>query len=74
MVRVDYYLMLNNIEIEDLGIEREEFTVVKKKKFISNSNAKLLEGTKIIKEIFLVLSVSIRMTTLTSRKILVIRN
>ena len=74
MVRVDYYLMLNNIEIEDLGIEREEFTLEKKKKFISNSNVQLLEGTRIIKEIFLVLKVFIGMIMMTSRKIPVIRN
>lgn len=49
--------MLNNIEVEDLGIKIEEFTLEKKKKFIQNSNSQLIEGIKIIKEIFLILGV-----------------
>lgn len=51
--------MLNNIEVEDLGIKPEEFTLEKKKKFISNSNSQFMEGTKIIKELFLVLKVHV---------------
>lgn len=55
--RVDYYLMLNNIEVEDLGISKDEFTLDVKRKFITNCNSQFLEGTKIIKEMFLVLNV-----------------
>lgn len=54
--------MLNNIEVEDLGIKIEEFTLEKKKKFIQNSNSQLIEGIKIIKEIFLILGVCFDVT------------
>lgn len=54
---VDYYLMLNNIEVEDMGTTKEEFSLEMKKKFISNSNSMLMKGTEIIKEMFLILGV-----------------
>lgn len=54
--------MLNNIEVEDLGIKIEEFTLEKKKKFIQNSNSQLIEGIKIIKEMFLILGVCFDVT------------
>lgn len=49
--------MLNNIEVEDLGTTKEEFSLEMKKKFISNSNSMLMKGTEIIKEMFLILGV-----------------
>lgn len=57
ITRVDFYLMLNNIEVEDLGITKEEFTIDVKRKFISNCNSQLMEGIRIIKEMFLILGV-----------------
>lgn len=51
--------MLNNIEVEDLGTTKEEFSLEMKKKFISNSNSMLMKGTDIIKEMFLILGVDL---------------
>ena len=56
--RVDYYLMLNNIQVEDLGIKEEEFTVEKKHKFIQNCSSKFLEGSNVIRQMFITMKVA----------------
>ena len=50
--------MLNNIQVEDLGIKEEEFTVEKKHKFIQNCSSKFLEGSNVIRQMFITMKVA----------------
>ena len=52
-----YYLLLNGIEVEDLGIEEKEFTMEKKLKFIQNCSKQFADGKELVNQIFFTLSV-----------------
>lgn len=49
---VNFYMMVNNLQLEDLGITEAEFTLEKKCKFIQNCASKFTEGSNVIKQMF----------------------
>lgn len=59
-----YYLLLNGIEIEDLGLEEKDFTIEKKLKFIQNCSRQFSDGKELVNQIFLTLSVRLIVTIL----------
>ena len=49
--------MVNYLQLEDLGITADEFTLEKKRKFIQNCTSKFTEGSSMIKQMFLTMKV-----------------